>query len=310
MKKVLVATEKPFAKEALNNIKGIVEGAGFEFMLLEKYTTKEQLIDAVSKCNAVIIRSDIIDKEVIDKSPELEIIVRAGAGYDNVDLDAASAKKIVVMNTPGQNANAVAELVFGMLIYLIRHEFNGTAGTELRNKKIGIHGYGNIGKIVALIAKGFGMKVYAFDPFLDRTIIENDGVQREEKLEDLYKKCQYISLHIPANNETKKMINYNLLSLMPEGATIVNTARKEIINEDDLVKMFETRKDFLYASDIIPDNAAQLEQKFKGRFYFTSKKTGAQTHEANNNAGLAAAKQIANFFIKGDKTFQVNKKGC
>jgi D-3-phosphoglycerate dehydrogenase len=310
MKKVLVATEKPFAKEALNNIKGIVEGAGFEFMLLEKYTTKEQLIDAVSKCNAVIIRSDIIDKEVIDKSPELEIIVRAGAGYDNVDLDAASAKKIVVMNTPGQNANAVAELVFGMLIYLIRHEFNGTAGTELRNKKIGIHGYGYIGKIVALIAKGFGMKVYAFDPYLDRTIIENDGVQREEKLEDLYKKCQYITLHIPANNETKKMINYNLLSLMPDGATIVNTARKEIINEDDLMKMFETRKDFLYASDIIPDNAAQLEQKFKGRFYFTSKKTGAQTHEANNNAGLAAAKQIANFFTKGDKTFQVNKKGC
>ena len=307
MKKVLVATEKPFAKAAVESIKKIVTDAGFEFQLLEKYASKDDLIKAVSQANGVIIRSDIIDKDVIDASPNLEIVIRAGAGYDNVDLKAASAKGIVVMNTPGQNANAVAELVFGMLVYLLRHEFDGTTGTELRNKKIGIHGYGFIGKIVALIAKGFGMKVYAYDPFVDHVIFENDGVQYESKLEDLYRKCQYISLHVPVNEQTKKVIGYNLLSLMPDGATLVNTARKEIVDEEGLVKMFETRKDFLYASDIAPDNTAVIAEKFKGRFYFTPKKTGAQTHEANNNAGLAAANQIANFFKKGDKTFQVNK---
>jgi D-3-phosphoglycerate dehydrogenase / 2-oxoglutarate reductase len=307
MKKILVATEKPFAKEAVENIKKIIADAGFECLMLEKYTNKADLIKAVSQANAVIIRSDIIDKDVIDASPNLEIVVRAGAGYDNVDLKAASAKGVVVMNTPGQNANAVAELVFGMLIYLIRHEFNGTSGTELRNKKIGIHGYGFIGKIVAMIAKGFGMKVYAYDPFIDHTLIDNDGVQRETVIEDLYRKCQYISLHVPANAETKNLIGYKLLSLMPEGATIVNTARKEIIDEEGLLKMFESRKDFRYASDIAPDNAAVINEKFKGRFYFTPKKTGAQTNEANNNAGLAAANQIVNFFKKGDKTYQVNK---
>jgi D-3-phosphoglycerate dehydrogenase len=307
MKKVLVATEKPFAKAAVESIKKIVTEAGFEFQLLEKYTSQDDLIKAVSQANGVIIRSDIVDKAVIDVSPNLEIVIRAGAGYDNVDLKAASAKGIVVMNTPGQNANAVAELVFGMLVFLIRHEFDGSTGTELRNKKIGIHGYGFIGKIVALIAKGFGMKVYAFDPFVDRVIIENDGVQYEPKLEDLYRKCQYISLHVPVNEQTKKLIGFDLLSLMPDGATLVNTARKEIIDEEGLVKMFESRKDFLYTSDIAPDNATVIAEKFKGRFYFTPKKTGAQTHEANNNAGLAAANQIVNFFKKGDKTFQVNK---
>jgi len=307
MKKILVATEKPFAKAAVESIKKIVADAGFEFQLLEKYTTQDELIKAVSQANGVIIRSDIIDKAVIDASPNLEIVIRAGAGYDNVDLKAASAKGVVVMNTPGQNANAVAELVFGILVYLLRHGFDGTTGTELRNKKIGIHGYGFIGKIVALIAKGFGMKVYAFDPYVDHVIIENDGVQYEAKLEDLYRKCQYISLHVPVNEQTKKLIGYDLLSLMPEGATLVNTARKEIIDEEGLTKMFELRKDFLYASDIAPDNATIIAEKFKGRFYFTPKKTGAQTHEANNNAGLAAANQIVNFFNKGDKTFQVIK---
>lgn len=307
MKKILIATEKPFAKAAVESIKKIVVDAGFEFMLLEKYTSQDELSKAVSQANAVIIRSDIIDKAIIDAAPSLEIVVRAGAGFDNVDLEAASAKGIVVMNTPGQNANAVAELVFGMVVYLIRNQFDGSTGTELRNKKLGIHGYGYIGKIVALIAKGFGMKVYAFDPFVDHVLIENDGVKYESTLEGLYSKCQYISLHVPVNEKTKKCINYDLLSKMPEGACLINTARKEIIDEAGLVNIFESRKDFRYASDIAPDNAAEIAEKFKGRFYFTPKKTGAQTHEANNNAGLAAANQIVNFFKNGDKTCQVNK---
>lgn len=307
MKKILVATEKPFAKAAVEGIKKIVTDAGFEFMLLEKYTEKADLIKAVSQANAVIIRSDIIDKEVIDASPNLEIVVRAGAGYDNIDLKAASAKGVVAMNTPGQNSNAVSELVFGLLIYLIRRQFDGSTGTELRNKVLGIHGYGYIGKLVAQIAKGFGMTVHAYDPFIDQKVIEKDGVKCEKNIEDLYKKCQFVSLHIPANDTTKNSIGYNLLSLMPQGATLVNTARKEVIDEAGLLKMFEERKDFQYTSDIASGNQAVLTEEFKGRFYFTVKKAGAQTNEANNNAGLAAANQIVNFFKKGDKTFQVNK---
>jgi D-3-phosphoglycerate dehydrogenase / 2-oxoglutarate reductase len=307
MKKVLIATEKPFAKAAVESITKIVTESGFESLLFEKYTQQEELINAVKAANALIIRSDVIDKAVIDAAPNLEIVVRAGAGYDNIDLAACSARGIVAMNTPGQNANAVAELVFGMVIHLIRHQFDGSTGTELRNKKLGIHGYGYIGKIVALIAKGFGMKVHAYDPFIDHVIIENDGVVCEAKLDDLYSKCQYITLHVPANEKTKKSINFDLLSKMPDGACLINTARKEIIDETGLLKMFETRKDFLYTSDISPDNAAEISEKFKGRYYFTPKKTGAQTHEANNNAGLAAANQIVNFFLKGDKTYQVNK---
>ena len=307
MKKVLVATEKPFAKAAVESIKQIVEGAGYEFKTFEKYTTPEELIQAVADANALIIRSDIVDSKVIEAAKNLEIVVRAGAGYDNIDLAACTNRGIVAMNTPGQNANAVAELVFGMVIYLIRNQFDGSTGLELRNKKLGIHGYGYIGKIVALIAKGFGMKVYAYDPFVDRVLIENDGIKYESKLEDLYTKCQYISLHVPANEKTKKSINYNLLKLMPEGACLINTARKEIIDEEGMLKLFEERKDIKYASDIQPDSAAVFAEKFKGRYYFTPKKTGAQTHEANNNAGLAAANQIVNFFKSGDKTFQVNK---
>jgi D-3-phosphoglycerate dehydrogenase / 2-oxoglutarate reductase len=307
MKKIMVATEKPFAKAAVESISKIIENAGFEFQLFEKYKSQDDLVKAVAGTNALIIRSDIIDKAVIDAAPGLEIIVRAGAGYDNVDLSAASAKKVVVMNTPGQNSNAVAELAFGMLIYLIRHEFDGSTGSELRNKKLGIHGYGYVGKLIAQIAKGFGMKVCAFDPFIDHTVIEKDDIQSESNIENFYCKNQFVSLNIPATEQTKKSIGYNLLSLMPEGATLVNTARKEIINEEGLLTMFENRKDFLYASDIAPDNAAAIHEKFKGRFYFTPKKTGAQTHEANNNAGLAAANQIVNFFLKGDKTYQVNK---
>jgi len=307
MKKVLVATDKPFAKAAVDNIKKIITEAGFEFQTLEKYTSKDELIKAVSAANAVIIRSDIIDKAVIDASSTLEIVVRAGAGYDNIDLAAATAKNVVAMNTPGQNANAVAELVFGMIIYQIRNQFDGSAGTELRGKSLGIHGYGFIGKLVATIAKGFGMTVHAFDPFVEKAAIEKDGVKAESSLEDLYSKSQYISLHVPANEKTKKSINFDLLSKMPEGACLINTARKEIIDEAGLIKVFESRKDFRYVSDIVPDNAAEIAEKFKGRYYFTSKKTGAQTHEANNNAGLAAANQIVAFFKNGDKKYQVNK---
>jgi D-3-phosphoglycerate dehydrogenase / 2-oxoglutarate reductase len=307
MKKVLVATDKPFAKAAVESIKKIVTDSGFEFLLLEKYPDQKALIDAVEDVNAIIIRSDIIDKAIIDAAKNLEIVVRAGAGYDNIDLAACSSRGIIAMNTPGQNANAVAELVFGMVIYLIRNQFDGSTGVELRNKKLGIHGYGYIGKIVALIAKGFGMKVYAYDPFVDKVMIENDGIKYESNIEELYSKCQYISLHVPVNEKTKKSIGYELLSKMPEGACLINTARKEIIDEAGLIKIFESRKDFRYASDISPDNATEIAEKYKGRFYFTPKKTGAQTSEANNNAGLAAANQIVGYFNNGDKTYQVNK---
>jgi D-3-phosphoglycerate dehydrogenase len=307
MKKILVATEKPFAKAAVESIKKIIVDAGFEFQVLEKYTSKDELVKAVVNANAVIIRSDIIDKDVIGASANLEIVVRAGAGYDNVDLAAASSKGVVVMNTPGQNANAVAELVFGLIIHTIRNQFDGSTGIELRGRTLGIHGFGYIGKIVAKIAKGFGLTVHAFDPFIEKRVMDEDGVIYESNLEDLYRKCQFITLHIPANDKTKKSINKILLSIMPEGAVLVNTARKEVINEDELLTVFENRKDFRYVSDIMPDNATVISEKYKGRYYFTSKKTGAQTHEANNNAGLAAANQIVNFFKKGDKTFQVNK---
>ncbi len=307
MKTILVATEKPFAKAAVDNIKKIITDAGYQIELLEKYTSKNELINAVKNANALIIRSDIIDKEVINSAPNLEIVVRAGAGYDNIDLNACTDKGIVAMNTPGQNSNAVAELVFGLLIYHIRKHFDGSTGTELRGKTIGLFGYGNIGKIVAKIAQGFGMIVHAYDPFLENSVIEKDNVVAEKSPEDLFSKCQYISLHIPANEKTKKSINYSLISLMPQNACIVNTARKEIINEDDLLKVFETRNDFSYLSDIEPDNKNVIIEKYSGRFLFTTKKCGAQTHEANNNAGLAAAKQIVSFFKTGDRKYQVNK---
>jgi len=306
MKKVLVATDKPFAPVAVNQIRSIIEKAGHQLILLEKYTEKSQLIDAVKAANAIIIRSDIISQEVIEASNTLEIVVRAGAGYDNVDLVAATNKKVVVMNTPGQNSNAVAELAFGMMIYNIRKAYNGASGTELRDKTIGIHAYGNVGKYIALIAKGFGMKVLAFDPYVSNDIMQKDGVVPVATVEELYKKSQYISLHIPANKETKQSVNYQMLSLMPKNAVLVNTARKEVINEADLIKLMEERKDFAYLSDIEPDNKAEFE-KFAGRYLFTAKKMGAQTEEANINAGIAAANQIVNFFATGDKTFQVNK---
>jgi D-3-phosphoglycerate dehydrogenase len=306
MAKVLLATEKPFAQVAKDGIAKIFKEAGFELVLLEKYTDQADLIKAVVDVNAIIIRSDIIDKQVIQAGKNLKIVVRAGAGYDNIDLEAATQNGVVAMNTPGQNANAVAELAIGMMIYLNRNGFNGTSGIELRGKTIGIHAYGNVGKIVGYIAKGMGMDVYAHDPYVDRVLIENDGVKYVEDVKDLYKKCQYISVNLPANSETKESINFDLLLLMPKGATLVNTARKEIICEKDLLKMFKERPDFRYISDIAPDCKGQIAGTYEGRYYFTPKKMGAQTAEANNNAGLAAARQIVNFITNGDATFQVN----
>jgi D-3-phosphoglycerate dehydrogenase len=303
---ILVATDKPFAKVAVDGIREIIKNAAFKLKLLEKYTSKEQLLDAIQDVEAVIVRSDTLDEQVLNAAQKLKIAVRAGAGYDNIDLKAASAKGIVVMNTPGQNSNAVAELAFGMMIYLNRNFFNGSSGIELRRKTLGIHAYGNVGRIIGMIAKGMGMDVFAYDPYLDKIIVENDGVKNVTDVKDLYCNCQYISLNLPANKDTKESINYDLMSLMPLGATLVNTARKEIIHEPSLLKMFTERKDFRYITDVAPDCQEQIKAEAANRYYATPKKMGAQTEEANINAGLAAAKQIVNFLTKGDKTFQVN----
>ncbi len=307
MKKILVATEKPFAKVAVDGIRKIVENAGYQLVLLEKYTDKADLLKAVADVDALIIRSDKASSDVIEAGKNLKIIVRAGAGYDNIDLVAATQKGIVAMNTPGQNSNAVAELAFGMMTYIARNQFQAGTGGELRGKKIGLHAFGNVGRYVAEIAKGFGMEIFAFDPFLPKEAFEKAGIKQLESVEELYKTCQYVSLHIPANEKTKKSINFELLSKMPSGAVLVNTARAEVIDEEGLVKMFEERKDFKYVSDIEPVCKDVLKEKFAARYFATPKKMGAETEEANINAGLAAATQIVNFFEKGDKTFQVNK---
>lgn len=307
MAKVLVATEKPFAKVAVEGIKKIVEEAGFEFALLEKYASNDELLKAVADADALIVRSDKVTKEVVDAAKNLKIVVRAGAGYDNLDLAACSSKGIVAMNTPGQNSNAVAELALGMMVYMARNSFQAGTGAELRGKKIGIHAYGNVGRYVATIAKGFGMEVYAFDPFVPADVMQKEGVKVAASVEDLYATCNYVSLHIPANDKTKNSINFDLLSKMPKGGVLVNTARKEVIDEAGLVKLMDARPDFKYLSDIEPGNAAELKEKFAGRVFFTPKKMGAETAEANINAGLAAARQIVGFIKSGDKTFQVNK---
>jgi D-3-phosphoglycerate dehydrogenase len=306
MKKVLVATVKPFAPAAVEGIKKVVEEAGYTFVLLEKYSGQDELIKAVEDVDALIIRSDKADKDVIAAAKNLKIIVRAGAGYDNIDLEAATAKGIVAMNTPWQNSNAVAELALGMMVFLARGKFNGKPGTELRGKTLGIHAYGHVGKYVAEIAKGFGMKVFAFDPFIDDEEIAKDNVTPVDAVEKLYRSCQYVSLHIPANKHTIKSIGYELLSKMPENAVLVNTARKEVIDEEGLLKIMATRDDFKYISDIAPDCAGEFAEKYPDRHFFTPKKMGAQTAEANINAGIAAANQIVNFFEKGDTTFKVN----
>ncbi len=307
MKKVLVATEKPFAAKAIEAIRDVFDNAGYKLVLLEKYTEKSQLLSAVADVDAMIIRSDKADKEVIDAAGNLKIIVRAGAGYDNIDLSAATAKGVVAMNTPGQNSNAVAELALGMMVYLARNSFDGKSGTELRGKTLGIHAFGNVGKLIGAIAKGFGMEVYAYDPFISKEEIQNAGVAPVNSEKDLYSKCQYVSLNIPATGQTKKSIGFELLSAMPENAVLVNTARKEVIDEEGLLETFEKRSDFKYISDIAPDCKSEIESKYQGRYFFTPKKMGAQTAEANINAGIAAAKQIVNFFETGDVTFQVNK---
>ena len=293
--KILVATEKPFAAAAVNGIREIVEGAGHELALLEKYTEKEQLLEAVADADALIVRSDKVTAEVVAAAKQLKIVVRAGAGYDNVDLAAATAHNVCVMNTPGQNSNAVAELAFGMMVMAIRNFYNGTSGFELKGKKLGIHAYGNVGRNVARIAKGFGMEIYAFDAYCPKELIEADGVIPVNTPEELYEKCNIVSIHIPATPGTRMSINYNLLNRMPKNGLIVNTARKEVINEIELVKVMEDRADLKYVTDIMPDDHAELMEKFAGRYFTTPKKMGAQTAEANINAGIAAARQIVGF---------------
>ncbi len=304
--KILIATEKPFAPVAVEGIKNEIEKAGFQLALLEKYTEKKQLIEAVADANAVIIRSDKIDAEVLDAAKELKIVVRAGAGYDNVDLEAATKHGVVVMNTPGQNSNAVAELVFGLLVFAVRNFYNGKAGTELMGKKLGILAFGNVGRNVARVAKGFGMEVAAYDAFCPAEVIEAAEVHAAKNQEELFETCDIVSLHIPATPETKQSINKALVGKMKKGGIVVNTARKEVINEPELIELMNERQDIKYVTDIKPDADAEFAQ-FEGRYFSTPKKMGAQTAEANINAGIAAAKQIVAFFKEGCTKFQVNK---
>lgn len=306
--KVLVATEKPFAKKAVDGIREIVEGAGYELSLLEKYTDKAQLLAAVADADALIIRSDKVTAEVVNAAGKLKIVVRAGAGYDNVDLAACSARGIVVMNTPGQNSNAVAELALGMMIFMARNQFTPGTGSELKGKTLGIHAYGNVGRLVGRLGKAMGMKVKAYDPFIkDGAVFEADGVQAVDSVEALYAGSDYVSLHIPATEQTKKSIGYALLTSMPKGATLVNTARKEVIDEQGLDKALTEREDLKYITDIAAESQAALCEKFGKRVFATAKKMGAETAEANINAGLAAANQIVDFFKNGNTRFQVNK---
>ncbi len=307
MKKVLVATVKPFAPAAVDGIREVLDKAGYEMVLLEKYNSPDEWKEVAADVDAMIIRSDKASADIIEAAKNLKVIVRAGAGYDNVDLEACNKNDVVAMNTPGQNSNAVAELVFGMMLYHVRKAFDGSSGTELRGKKLGIHAYGNVGKFVADIAKGFGMDLYGFDPFVDNADMEKDGIKPLSSEKELYKTCDFVSLHIPANDKTKKSIGYDLLSVMPKNGMLINTARKEVIDEESLMKLMEERSDISYLSDVAPDCREEIESKYPGRSVFTAKKMGAQTSEANINAGIAAATQIVNYLEKGDNTFQVNK---
>ena len=304
--KVLIATEKPFTAAAVEGIRKEVEGAGYELALLEKYTETAQLLDAVKDADALIIRSDKATAEVFEAAKNLKIVVRAGAGYDNIDLAAATAHNVVAENTPGQNSNAVAELVLGMLVYGARNFYNGKSGSELMGKKLGILAFGNVGRNVARIAKGFGMEVYAYDAFCPKDVIEAAGVKAVDNQEALFETCDIVSLHIPATPETKQSINYALVNKMAKGGTLINTARKEVINEPELIKLMGEREDLKFITDIKPDADSEFA-KFEGRYFSTPKKMGAQTTEANMNAGIAAAKQINAFFATGDTKFQVNK---
>ena len=304
--KVLIATEKPFAAAAVSGIKEVIEAAGYEVALLEKYTEKSQLLAAVADADALIIRSDKVDAEVLDAAKQLKIVVRAGAGYDNVDLEAATAHKVVVMNTPGQNANAVAELVLGLLVYTVRNFYNGKSGSELMGKTLGILAFGNVGRNVARIAQGFGMKVMAYDAYCPAEAIEQAGVKAAASQAELFKEADIVSLHIPATAETRQSINKALCSTMKKGAILINTARKEVIDEAGLIELMKEREDLKYITDIMPDADAEFKQ-FEGRYFSTPKKMGAQTSEANTNAGIAAARQIVGYLKEGITKFQVNK---
>ena len=305
--KVLIATEKPFAKEAVEGIRQIVEGAGYELALLEKYTEKTELLAAVADVEALIIRSDKITADVIAAAKNLKIVVRAGAGYDNVDLAAASERGIVVMNTPGQNSNAVAELALAMMIYASRNCFTPGKGQELMGKTLGILAYGYIGKLVAQKAKALGMKILVYARHVDAATLAADGAEKVQTIAELFKRSNYLSLHIPSTPDTKGSINYELISSMPKGAVLVNTARKEIIDEEGLKKAFTEREDLKYITDIAAVNQAELNELFGKRVFATPKKQGAETGEANINAGLAAANQIVGYFKEGNTRFQVNK---
>lgn len=304
--KILVATEKPFAAAAVEGIKKVAQEEGHEIVLLEKYQEKQQLLDAVADVDAMIVRSDKVDREVLDAAKNLKIVVRAGAGYDSIDTSYAKEKGVVAENTPGQNSNAVAELVFGLLVFTVRNFFNGKSGSELKGKKLGILAFGNVGRNVARIAKGFDMNIYAYDEYCPKEVIEQSGVHAVDSRDDLFKTCDVVSLHIPATPETKGSINYDVVNLMKKGGILLNTARKEVIDEEGLLKLLAEREDLKYITDIKPD-ADEAFKKFEGRYFSTPKKMGAQTAEANINAGIAAAKQIGAFFKDGCTKYQVNK---
>ena len=307
MTKVLVATEKPFAAVAVDGIRKVVEDAGFELALLEKYTSRDELLKAVADADALIIRSDKVGEDVFTAAPSLKIVVRAGAGYDNVDLAAATAHGVVVENTPGQNSNAVAELALGMMVMAARNSYDGTSGSELMGKSLGIQAFGQVGRNVARIAKGFGMKVSAVDPYCPAEVIKDAGVEVCGSVADLYKNNRYVSVNIPATPETVKSIGYDLLMSMPRNGVVVNTARKEVIDEEGLAKALDERADLKYFADVKPDNADDLKARFGNRVFFTPKKMGAQTSEANINAGIAAARQIVAYFKEGCERFRVNR---
>lgn len=307
--KVLLATSKPFALQAVQGIQNVIETAGLKFEKLETYTDKSQLLDAVRDVNALIVRSDCVDGDVMDAAPELKLIIRAGAGYDNVDLEAATKRGICVMNTPGQNANAVAELVFGMMIFMQRNQFNGTVGRELINRRLGLYAFGNVAKKVARIARGFNMAVYAYSPALTHDDLRKEGeygVITAYSNRELFENSDIMSLHMPLLEDTKKCVNYNLLAYMPKDGLLINTARKELIAEDDLIRIMEERPEFQYVTDIKPDKHDVFLEKFPNRYFTTPKKSGAQTREANRNAGIAAAHQTVMFFKNGDDRFRVN----
>ncbi|MDE5916184.1 MAG: 3-phosphoglycerate dehydrogenase [Duncaniella sp.] len=305
--KVLIATEKPFAAVAVDGMRKVIEDAGAELVLLEKYTDRKDLLAAVADVDALIIRSDKVDGEVLAAAPNLKVVVRAGAGYDNVDLAAATEHGVCVQNTPGQNSNAVAELVFGLAVMMCRNMYNGTSGSELKDKTLGIQAFGQVGRNVARIARGFEMNVSALDPYCPDNVMEDAGVSAVHSVEELYRNNKVVSIHIPATPETRKSIGYELIASMPKGGLLINTARKEVIDEEGLIKALDERGDIKYAADVAPDRAAEIKERFGDRVFFTPKKMGAQTSEANINAGIAAARQVISFLTTGEERFRVNK---